>query len=424
MASFQPTPAIFDIDPDLKVKEELVGIHSTGPFTPQDSSARSYMASSHISQSLALNHGEDKIIQTGLEKQLGENTFSIKFPEDSRIVKVIPRYRGLSSNSINKVVEYTIILEDLEHNRLDILNVPFFHSTHPYFGFKYDWKKDVIDTLSVGDIVNKGTILADSPTKSNGKNWGNGVNANIALISLPETTEDGAVISESLAKKLSYTVFETRVIEFGNNNFPLNIYGDENNYKPFPDIGEFVNEDSVIMVLRDYEERLSPALAGRYDVNEFNPLFDRAVYVRGPGEITKDGNIKGQVVDIKVYTNPKAKHDVYTGTTEGIDKYVNSLKMYYQDILDVYRQKLDEYYSIHKNYNLPLSSELHNVIKEAYAVVNPDNRKLGYTFRSDPMDLYRVEIKIMYTVVPGIGHKLSDEHGWPQDISCAQLLNK
>ena len=165
------------------------------------------------------------------------------------------------------------------------------------------------------------------------------------------------------------------------------------------------------MVLRDYEERLSPALAGRYDVNEFNPLFDRAVYVRGPGEITKDGNIKGQVVDIKVYTNPKAKHDVYTGTTEGIDKYVNSLKMYYQDILDVYRQKLDEYYSIHKNYNLPLSSELHNVIKEAYAVVNPDNRKLGYTFRSDPMDLYRVEIKIMYTVVPGIGHKLSDGHG-------------
>ena len=141
MASFQPTPAIFDIDPDLKVKEELVGIHSTGPFTPQDSSARSYMASSHISQSLTLNHGEDKIIQTGLEKQLGENTFSIKFPEDSRIVKVIPRYRGLSSNSINKVVEYTIILEDLEHNRLDILNVPFFHSTHPYFGFKYDWKK-------------------------------------------------------------------------------------------------------------------------------------------------------------------------------------------------------------------------------------------------------------------------------------------
>ena len=131
MASFQPTPAIFDIDPDLKVKEELVGIHSTGPFTPQDSSARSYMASSHISQSLTLNHGEDKIIQTGLEKQLGENTFSIKFPEDSRIVKVIPRYRGLSSNSINKVVEYTIILEDLEHNRLDILNVPFFHSTHP-----------------------------------------------------------------------------------------------------------------------------------------------------------------------------------------------------------------------------------------------------------------------------------------------------
>ena len=120
MASFEPTPAIFDIDPDLKVKEELVGIHSTGPFTPQDSSARSYMASSHISQSLTLNHGEDKIIQTGLEKQLGENTFSIKFPEDSRIVKVIPRYRGLSSNSINKVVEYTIILEDLEHNRLDI----------------------------------------------------------------------------------------------------------------------------------------------------------------------------------------------------------------------------------------------------------------------------------------------------------------
>ncbi|MGE3591679.1 MAG: hypothetical protein AB7G52_04170 [Arcobacter sp.] len=41
------TKKVFEIDPDLKIREELLGFHSMNPFVAQLSSARSYMYSSH-----------------------------------------------------------------------------------------------------------------------------------------------------------------------------------------------------------------------------------------------------------------------------------------------------------------------------------------------------------------------------------------
>jgi len=283
-------------DPDLEIKDELIGAQAINPFSMHVSSSRAVMQLSHMSQCVALTNGDEKLIQAGLEYQFGENTFHIQLDHDSRIVSVIKKYSGLDVNCADATVSLLVIYEDLDTGELSSVEVPYEHRTHQYYGFKYNWNMDILNSLSRDNIIPAGTILADSPAVTPNGGYKLGVNANVVMLNLPEATEDGIVISEAFAKKLSYKIFETRVIEFGTNAFPLNIYGDVDNYQPFPDIGESVGEDSVIMVTREYTQGLSPALNSIHDVQEFDPLFDTAYYVKAPGtKVSSDEHGNGVV---------------------------------------------------------------------------------------------------------------------------------
>lgn len=405
---------MFNVSDNLKIKEEWVGFHSLNPFIAYTSSARAYMMSSHISQTLVLEDGDESIIQSGLEKQFGKNTFSKKFLNDSRIIKVIPRYRGISSTSVTSKVEYLVIFENLETGEVDYLDLPPFHALHKDYGFRYRPNEEAMKDLFPGNVIRAGTVLQDSPavTKNNGYKYG--VNANMALMNIPETAEDGVVISKSLAEKLRFRMIETRVVEFGTNSFPLNMYGDENNYKPFPEIGDTINEESVLMVLREYDERLSAGLTSVKDVMDFNPIFDKAIYVKSSGkeyDIKGNKEISGRVIDIKVYKSPKFKKDTYTGVADCVDKYVNALKQYYGDILEVYNELMKDHYTKFKNNDLKLSNKFHRLIVEALSVNNPDNHKISYSNRNEQLDLYRMVFTIEYLVPINIGYKISDKAG-------------
>ena len=399
---------------DLEIREELVGLHSNNPFIRETSSSRGYMSSSHLSQAIPIYHGDEKIVQSGLEKQFANNTFSKKIDKDSRIVKIIPRYRGLSSNTVNAVVEHLVIVENIETEEYDCIRIPYYNQTHVEFGFKYNKNEDLINSLRPGDVIQGGTILADSPTVRENSGWALGANANLALIGLPETAEDGMIISDELAEKMSYDVYETKIISFGSDKFPLNLYGDENNYKPFPEIGELVNPDSVLCALREYDTDLSPALCSKKDVRQYDTIFDHCVYVNGPGQILDVMGEKvtsGQVVDIKVFTSPKYKKDVYAGTSTMLDKYVTSLKIYYQDIIDVYEEISKEHYARYKNNDIKISPRFHRLIIESMAVCGKASNKLSYLFRSDPLDLYMCSITLKFRRILCVGNKCSDSYG-------------
>lgn len=406
---------IFEPINDLDIREELVSIHSLNPFVAETSSARSYMYSSHFSQTLVIKHGDEKIIQTGLEKQFGENTFAKIADKDYRVIKAIKRYNGIGDKAVNKVVETLLIVEDVSTSTIDFISIPYYHKLHQYFGFKYKKNDEILSNLRTNDYIQAGTVLADSPTIGKNKGYKFGVNANVALINIPEVTEDGVIISKRLQEKMAYDIFETRTVEFGSKSFPLNIYGDENNYKSFPEIGELINQDSVLMSLREYDDRLAPATLSTNDVREYDPVFDKTIYVKAPGEIKVVNGEQvtyGEIVDIKVYTSPKYKKDLLTNVDAGIEKYANSLRQFYREIIETYEELKKEHWLRYQNNNLPISEQLHKLIVDAYAIGNVSNEKISYSNRNELLDSVRIEFTIAYhSIVPVIGSKITDGYG-------------
>ena len=406
---------VFTVDNDLDIREELVSIHGMNPFLAHDSSSRAYMMSAHLSQALTLEFGDERIIQTGYESQFGDNTFACKADEDFKVLKVVDRYNGIDKNSVDKTTQIMVIVENIATGEVDYIDVPYKHTLHQYFGFKYKWNMELLESLMPGTVLHKDTILADSPAVTNNKGYKFGINANMALLSLPETAEDGVVISRSTVEKMSYYVYETRTVEFGSDSFPLNIYGDETTYKAFPEIGDKINDDSVVMVLRDYEPDLAPAMNSINDVREYNPVFDKCVYVKGPGEdkiVNGYAVQSGVVKDIKVHQNKIFKKYIYSNVADDVTKYVNGYKKFQQDIIDVYEGLLSDHYRMYKNNDMKVSEKFHRMLIDAYSITNRNNDKISYSYRNESLDLYRAEITIEYLVTPVVGSKISGMHGF------------
>lgn len=401
----------FKIDPKLKIREELVSIHALQPFIAHNSSPRGYMFSSHLSQSLTINNSEEKIIQSGLEQQLSYNTFAIVIPCDAKIIKVLKRYNSLDYRSLNRLVDYVVIFQNLETEEYDVRIVPSFHYIQPPVGFTYIRNTELLEKLQPGDLVQKNTVLADSPGASPNNGYKYGINAAMCMASLPETSEDGVVISESFAKKMNYDYYEHRIIEFGSDSFPLNLYGDKDNFKPFPEIGEIVHSDGVLMAIRKYEPGITAATCSYRDIQEYNPIFDKVCYVKSPS--SKDPTVKsGEIVDIKLYTSARWDKDLFTNMDTGIEKHKQGLIKFHREILTVYDYIKEEYRKLTDTDRPKLSEELQQLLIESMSVGEITKAKPAFTYKNEKINNIRIEFVIAYrNNVLNRGNKITGNSG-------------
>jgi len=384
----------------------LLGIHSLNAFSAYNSSSRAVMFSSHFSQRLVIDGADEKRIQTGVEHDLSQYTFNIKMPTDGRIIKIIDRYPpGADSESLTFNPEIIVIYEDEKTKEIDYFSIPYFASYHQFFGFKYVISEN-INLLKPGAYIPGGTIFADSSSVSKNGGFKYGINANVAFMSIPSVSEDGVMVNRDFLKKLRFKVYETRVIEFGSGKFPLNLYGSKNNYKPFPDIGENIRDDGILMMLRAYENDLMPVEMSIYDAMEPDFIFDKAIYVRG-------GN--GRVVDIKVTSNNNASKQLPELMSGQIEKYRKAMVKFYHEIINTEENLRYERKRKYGNGKVNFSPKLHRLFIEGLANINHNENKyrqsLNLLYRKSPIDEYRIEFTIEYVIEPNIGFKLTDVAG-------------
>jgi len=374
---------------------EYLSNNSMDPWVDVNSGPRKVMFAGHVPQALVITGSEERYWQTGTEARFGEYCFSVKAPSDIEILRVVDRFpKSRTIGSTIKNPQRIAIYVDLKTRQIGCLDLRDYSLEHQYFGFEYvktkEWHR-----IAKGESFEEGTEFLVSPSIKPGGGYGYGLNLMFANMSHPAVSEDGILISESALKKMSFTMIETRVASWGQNRYGLNMFGDpkaedpRKRYKIFKDIGETIRADGLLMATREFDERLAVCSMGIYDTMMLDMTYDEKLYTRAG-----DGVIK----DIMVY------HD-----NRSLPNGMNAQVEYYKELTDrFYREILEEYNIQYKarRGEMYLTDEFHRLVLEACAMTDYDiGDVVQKLYHKAPIDDWRVEFKIQYTVLPNIGNK-------------------
>lgn len=384
---------------------QLMGAAALSFAAGEDSAPRQAMFGTQISQSLVIDGATPRRCFTGMERRYGTATFSVKMPcngEIRALVEKFPRTEGADAIKMNPST--VVIFEDvLNRNALDMVEIPYHHCKHNHYGFKYKLT-DAGESLTTRISVEKGTILADSPSVDRHGNYNMGVELNTVYASVPGTIEDGVIISESAIEKLTSTGFEKRNGSWGKKRYPLNLYGTKDNYKPFPDIGETIREDGLLFAFREYDVLLAGVEMCEDQLRTVDHLFDRRVYAIPGAKVVNVTARKGT-------SNQKPKTPV--GMDVQAAKYHEAECNFYNEITRTVEQ-------MQKRTGVQVSPRLHRLIVEGYFFRNEPVRGVRpkQMYNLQEIDEWRVDITFEYKVRPNIGSKITNTHGG-KGVICA-----
>lgn len=384
-----------------EVSMEYLGIASLNSYVTCDTASRLEMMCSHIGSCLTIAKPDIPIISTLMENEYGKYTFAKKVNTNVTVIKVIDQYlRTATEDNINENPLKLIIVENDETREIDFVNVEEFHSLHQQFGFRYKKNEKAIHAAKYEKRLKAGTILADSPNVDEYGNYRFTAQANVTFLSVPAVIEDGIMISESFAARCTTRCFQTHVVSWGGDEYPINLYGkdDTDEYKICPDIGEYVRDDGLLVALRKHDPIRAVTDQTRWALKELDPIFDSPTYVEAGAK----------VININVLTDDKAKKTTPAGMDTQVMKYVRAKRRFYQDIIDVYEELVKR-----RGKKLQITPKFHRLVYEAYLDVGDFGKKDRVTkmYRGVPLDDFRVEITIEYELIPTVGFKLSTIHG-------------
>jgi len=382
----------------LGIDRRLLGFASLSNFGMACSSSRFVMFSNFLGQYIPLDNGEPKIVLSGTEEEFIKTLFSRKVENDSKVLAIIDRYDGRTADRIDTTVERFVIYHDLVKDELNYINIPNHEKFNPKFGFTHR-ETNALDDIEYGDELPAGTKLSRTNSENERGELTIGLNVNICLASFKDVGEDPIVISDELAERGSFKTYETFRLEFGYQDVPLNLYGDDEYYKIMPDIGEYVNDDGILFATRNSnengDESLYPALMSNRHLRCPRPLFDKCQFTSKAG---------GKVIDIKVIKSPKQKKlYTYTQIDQQMEKYVNSMN----DFINTFIRTIEEIQAKYNN-EIVIGDKLHKMMVDLYSIRDP---RLTNVLNQSPLDLYFVEVVVEYSHKLNIGTKMSGLYG-------------
>lgn len=283
------------IQESLPSREYTLGKGLIQPFNETNSGSRKIMQSTQSDQNIQVINAEIPIISTGAATAFGQMSSNYIWADtDFVLVDKIEK---------NKY-QYTAILYDKIHNYLHC----FKRTNYEYFTESYgiDINPEGIDRCHVGGTIKKNTIISKSASYDRANNKKDGVNLTTIYMALGYTTEDPIVLSESAAKKFTSPLFNEYEIVINDNDIPLNLYGDNNYYKAFPDIGEDIKDGILTVIRREKKDDEALYSQSRERLRE-RTISDTTF------------SAAGKVIDVEVYCNNPAKLN---------EMYFNQIKDY------------------------------------------------------------------------------------------------
>ena len=365
--------------------EQTLGKGLYQPFTTNNSGSRKILFETQLEHSMPLLHPEVPIIQTGYESRFGEYSSSvIKTDTEYEVMAKIVKFSSSPKSN------YFLIVKNVRTNQLDVIErTGYKHKTESY-GYLYNNK--TMDMLDVGYTIPKGTVLRTSLAFDDYGNRCDGVNLNTAYLATDKTMEDGIVISESAALKLSSPLLKNVSILINDNDIPLNLYGDDEIYKCMPDIGEEVKNGILIALRRE---------------NTDNSLYTQSCEMLKKVFMSDDKYpVDGEVVDITINSNNPADLE---------RKHCNSQIYYY------YKEKM--------RYLSELVDALDDLAAQGYKDWTYDLSRLYTTSVNELLETEHIKDNKVYSGtliniillernIPKVGDKITNRFGGKGVIAC------
>jgi len=371
------------------------------------SSPRLSMRGGHQAQSLVVDCPTRPNLIAGHEFEYAQTTFKQTMPTTGRLLKVIHKFpKKLGGFPFRSNPTTILIYEEMEKlqngiHSLGMVLLRTHHCAHQTFGFKYraDQLQNSFNKFKPGDIIPKGYVFADSPNVTDDGEYMYGVETDIAFMTIPEIIEDGIVASDTWCKANRATAFGEAVCSYGKKFFLLNLYGDDENYKPYPDVGEKIRDDGLLFVMRPYDELLGPCQMSLKALREIDYKFDKRVYAKGGAIVT----------DIEVlhdFTNQTPPTPV--GMETQPQRYQTAQDEFYSEVIQTYRDYVRRIGNgKYQPERVQTTPELERFLALEALPNNPKNAKaiVTRTYRAAPLDDWWVKIKYTYKYTPNVGSK-------------------
>lgn len=392
------------IDPD-SLDSRIKGIPSdANVFTRYMSPSREGMHCKHRTQTPVINSELNRILN-GTEKEYGKYVFKDMIEENATILGAFPKYeRSYLGKKVVNSPSITVIYqtEDMEIKHLVINS---YSCRHQKFG--YENRLYNLNRLSPGEMVPAGTIFAQSGNVKEDGLYAVGINALTAFGSFTEVAEDGIMVSTTLCERLKMTKIITYRLSFGSRSFPLNVHGDENNYKIFPDIGEEVPANNILFATREYASGPLIAQMSNKACRTIQTEFDDITSVYAGGE----------VIDVTVHCNDgNGVLSTPTGMMQQVRSYYLKQRSFRNNIDNLVNSHLRN----NRKFGAHLSPELNSYLVDGMEYrKNIINAKLEKVIKGTPIDEWVVDVTVKHTVVPGMGYKLTGFFAGNKGVICS-----
>lgn len=296
-----------DASSSMHSKEEMLGKGLNIPNNATNSGARKIMNGTHQSHTLVLSKGEVPYLATGYENRFGEKSSSIiRTDKDYEVIAKISKFSYAPNH------HYYLILRDLESNTLHMIERISYKYVTETYGYLHN--NSIMDSYSnPGTIIPKNSIIRRSTGFDQFGNKTNGCNVNVTYMALDQNMEDSVVVSDECAKKLSAPLLRTVKIIINENDIPLNIYGDDNVYKVYPDVGEDI-KDGILMAYRREKREESIYTQSVSRLQQIMMSDDKIT-------------LKGKIIDIDIYCNNPEHIRKSTYNQQFLSYYNDRLRM-------------------------------------------------------------------------------------------------
>lgn len=279
------------------------------PFAAANSGSRKLMFGTQLEHRLPLLNPEVPFIQTGYENQFGQYSSSYVTAEgDLEVVAIIPKFEWAPRH------QYYIIFVEKKTGLLKMIERKEYKHITENYGYLYN--NDFLDSLDIGSSVSDGRVIQKSMSFDEYDNRMDGCNMLTMYTACEETMEDAIIISESASKKLASPLVKKVTIIINDNDIPLNLYGDIEHYKSFPNIGEHV-VNSILCGLR--REKKEECL--------FSQSYSR---LRELSISDERYTVSGRVVDIDIFCNAPDRLAEYDYNAQLKRYYDNNMRMCHQ----------------------------------------------------------------------------------------------